>query len=51
MRPHEQQAEADPEEQPVKRDELEAASEDASKIVGKDRVEQDEASMHWENVE
>jgi hypothetical protein len=48
--PHDQQADTDPEEQLVSRDELEAASEDASKVVEKDRVEQDEASIHWEDV-
>jgi hypothetical protein len=35
----------------VHRDELEAASDDTSKVVEKERVEKDEASTHWEDVE
>jgi hypothetical protein len=47
---YEQQAETDPGEHFVKGDELEDASEDTSKIVEKEKVEEDEASTHWEDV-
>ena len=49
--PYKQQAESDPGEHLVKKDELEAASEDTCKVVEKERVEQDEASTYWEDVE
>ena len=49
--PYEQQAETDPGEHLVKGDELEDASEDTSKVVEKERVDQDEASTHWEGAE
>jgi hypothetical protein len=42
-KPYGQQAETSPGEHFVKGDELEYASEDTSKIVEKERVEQDEA--------
>jgi hypothetical protein len=45
--PYKQQAESDPGEHLVKKDEREAASKDTSKVAEKERVEQDEVSTHW----